>query len=202
MKYYIDTEFIEDFHKPLLGKRRHFIDLISIAVVCEDGREYHAISREYRYKDASQWVKDNVITPLYLQTVHGSMRNQLDVRNFSRIKGKSSQRIQNDLLDFFLCEVGSDGKFYAPPGIEVYAYFADYDWVALCSLFGRMIDLPTNFPMYCRDLKQMMDAQGLTKEWKDEACPSPVNEHTALADARWNMRFHKAIIEQPFMVRR
>jgi len=24
MKYFIDTEFIEGFHKPLFGKRRHF----------------------------------------------------------------------------------------------------------------------------------------------------------------------------------
>lgn len=32
MKYFLDTEFIEGFHKPLFGKRRHFIDLISIAI--------------------------------------------------------------------------------------------------------------------------------------------------------------------------
>ena len=56
MKYFIDTEFIEGFHKPLFGKRRHFIDLISIGIVAEDGREYYAISNGYRYKDADKWV--------------------------------------------------------------------------------------------------------------------------------------------------
>jgi len=34
---------------------------------------------------------------------------------------------------------------------------SDYDWVLFCSLFGRMIDLPKGFPMYCIDLKQTLD---------------------------------------------
>lgn len=38
-----------------------------------------------------------------------------------------------------------------------YAYYADYDWVAFCWLFGNMMDLPKGFPMYCNDLKQMLD---------------------------------------------
>lgn len=59
MKYFIDTEFIEGFHKPMFGKRRHFIDLISIGIVREDGRTYSAISNEYQYKDAYKWVLKN-----------------------------------------------------------------------------------------------------------------------------------------------
>ena len=58
MKYFLDTEFIEGFHKPFFGKRRHFIDLISIGIVCEDGRQFYAISNEYKYSDADKWVKD------------------------------------------------------------------------------------------------------------------------------------------------
>lgn len=38
-----------------------------------------------------------------------------------------------------------------------YGYYADYDWVVFCWLFGKMIDLPKGFPMYCRDLKQMLE---------------------------------------------
>jgi len=65
MKYFIDTEFIEGFKKPLFGKSRHFIDLISIGIKCEDGREYYAVSNEFNSNDADQWVKDNVISKLY-----------------------------------------------------------------------------------------------------------------------------------------
>src|SRR6185312_9353369 len=55
MRYFIDTEFIEGFHKPLFGKKRHFIDLISIGIVCKDGREFYAISKDFDLK--SVWNK-------------------------------------------------------------------------------------------------------------------------------------------------
>lgn len=66
-----------------------------------------------------------------------------------------------------------------PP--EIWGYFADYDWVAVCQLFGTMMDLPWGWPMYCRDIKQWCDMLGnpqLPEQGK--------GEHNALADARWN----------------
>jgi hypothetical protein len=55
MKYYFDTEFIED------GKT---IDLISIGIVADDGREYYAINENCDFSKASDWVKENVIAKL------------------------------------------------------------------------------------------------------------------------------------------
>ena len=72
-----------------------------------------------------------------------------------------------------------------------YAYYADYDWVVFCWLFGRMIDLPKGFPMYCVDLKQELDTIGnpnidhLTQD----------NEHNALEDAKWNRELHQFILD-------
>ncbi len=43
MKYFLDQEFHEGFHKPIFGKKRHFIDLISIGIVSEDDRKFYAI---------------------------------------------------------------------------------------------------------------------------------------------------------------
>jgi len=197
MKYYLDTEFIEGFHKPLFGKRRHFIDLISIGIVCEDGREYHAISRDYNYKDADKWVKENVIEPLYLNTVHGDMRNQLHISNFNKLKGKPNSVIAFELKHFLKPWMLTPTMYHEKNrDIELYAYFADYDWVAFCSLFGRMIDLPPGLPMYCRDLKQMMDDRGLSEDWKQSACPDPVGQHDALVDAKWNMKLHNCILKE------
>lgn len=65
---------------------------------------------------------------------------------------------------------------------EFWAYFADYDWVVLCRLWGRMLDLPPHFPKWCRDLKQEMDRLGL----KREDIPAFAHtEHNALHDALW-----------------
>jgi hypothetical protein len=58
MKFYLDTEFIED------GLT---IDLISLALVWDDG-EYYAISTECNRDKANDWVKANVLPQLPLQT--------------------------------------------------------------------------------------------------------------------------------------
>ena len=220
MKYFIDTEFIEGFHKPLFGKRRHFIDLISIGIVCEDGREYYAISNEYDYNDADEWVKQNVILPMYADSVHGDNRNRLDAKNFHKHCGKSNAIIAADIKEF--CkhgtwnEIKDDGITMnygqlikrSPP--EFLAYFADYDWVLFCSLFGRMIDLPDGFPMHCIDLKQTLDEkadhirynrtrsampcasrkEAVEHIKKMNGYPVYVNEHNAWADAKWDKELY------------
>lgn len=208
MKYFLDTEFIEGFHKPLFGKRRHFIDLISIAIVAEDGREYSAVSNEYNYKDADQWVKDNVIVPLYLNTCHGDQRNQMNETNFHKSFGKSTLQISMEIEYFIRYNVNSDKQPF-----EFYGYYADYDWVLFCSLFGRMIDLPKGFPMYCKDLKQILDEKALsiypgttfyhkpnTPDTLENRInwikvrpgfPKQQNEHSALDDAKWNKKLYE-----------
>lgn len=164
MKYFYDTEFIED------GKT---IDLISIGVVCEDGRSYYAISTEFNPKKASQWVKDNVLAHLPERNV-----NLSDPSISPRIKGeslnwKSRAFIREDLLKFIIAPKSEK--------IELWAYYADYDHVALCQLFGTMMDLPEGWPMYTRDIKQLCDSLGNPKLPEQGK-----GEHHALADARWN----------------
>ncbi|MGL5060915.1 MAG: hypothetical protein ACRC62_13145 [Microcoleus sp.] len=55
MKYWFDTEFIED------GRT---IDLISIGIVAEDDREYYAINYDCDFSKASDWVRENVLSKL------------------------------------------------------------------------------------------------------------------------------------------
>jgi hypothetical protein len=207
MKYFLDTEFIEGFDSPVLRPKRHFIDLISIGIVCEDGRKYHAIGNEWKFKEADQWVQENVIIPLYIDTVHGDNRNRYGANTFHKAYGKSNREISEEILRFFGC--WRDHHFWrSPENIEVYGYYADYDWVLFCSLFGRMIDLPKGFPMYCIDLKQTLDevAESILSEAPASTgnmegalaaikiksdYPQQSNEHNALADAKWNYELYK-----------
>lgn len=63
---------------------------------------------------------------------------------------------------------------------EFWAYYADYDWVVLCQLYGTMMDLPKGWPMYCRDIKQLCDSLG------NPPLPEQLSiEHHALNDAIW-----------------
>jgi hypothetical protein len=140
MKFWFDTEFIED------GKT---IDLLSIGVVSEDGRTFYAEPNEADLTKASDWVKANVIPHLSNIT-------------------KPRADIAKELVEF----MGEKP--------EIWAYYADYDWVALCQLFGTMMDLPKGWPMYCRDVKQLCDSKGNPK------LPEQIStEHHALTDAEW-----------------
>lgn len=163
MRYWFDTEFIED------GKT---IDLISIGIVAEDGRELYRQNVEAELDRAHPWVVDNVFPHLHGLVIQGAVTRfpSLTYRNGLSI---SRADIAKDLRGF--CDPDEYGK------PEFWAYYADYDWVVLCQLFGTMMDLPEGWPKWCRDIKQLCDNLGNPKLPKQGD-----SEHHALADARWN----------------
>ena len=157
IKYFIDTEFIESGHL-------NPIQLISIGVVAEDGREFYAISQQFNPDMANKWVQENVLEKLE------------SPEDFTR---KPLHLIARELQEF----VGDDPEFWG--------YYADYDWVVVAQMFGRMIDLPKGWPMYCRDIKQFAMELGNPK-----LPASGKAEHNALADARWNKIAYAFLIEK------
>lgn len=218
MKYFLDTEFIEGFHKPRFGKRRHHIDLISLSLVSEDGSELHVVSNEYNYKDASPSVKKYVIAPLYRRIVHGDRRNFCNEENFHKEFGISNRDIASSIAVFTKCELtGGLQDLYrrytsTDLDIQFYGYFSDYDWVLICSLFGTMMDLPKGYPMYCIDLKQMFDECqkdfGRGKERINDLIdlrkhphyppfPTGKDEHSDIAEARWAKRLYEFLLLFP-----
>lgn len=150
MRFWFDTEFIED------GKT---IDLISIGIAAEDGREFYAQNGNCDLNRASAWVKDNVFPHLKMGPREWMPR----------------WAIAESITEF----VGSKPEFWA--------YYADYDWVVLCQLYGTMMNLPKGWPMYCRDLKQLLDDRGNPRQEKQQ------DEHNALADAKWCMAVWKEL---------
>lgn len=67
--YFLDTEFLEGTQKRFFGKTKPTIDLISIGMVAEDGREYYAISKDFNLKEA--WNRYDIVT----EQVYGDQRN-------------------------------------------------------------------------------------------------------------------------------
>jgi len=228
MNYFIDTEFHE-YKKPtkLLGIKISeipTIDLISIGIVAEDGREYYAISNEFNIEDAwdNTWLRENVLISIYNDYQKSNRYNLIGPFSITNLKtlinwyGKPNNQIANEIKEFCRSTKLFDINEELHPSWEkhhirntprmdgmaklcennhpvFYAYYADYDWVVFCWLFGRMMDLPENFPMYCIDLKQIMDDKGLNENWRNQNVPDPEGEHNALIDARWNMKLFNAI---------
>jgi hypothetical protein len=161
MKYFLDTEFHEDGNT---------IDLISIGLVCEDGREFYAVNADCNFDRIwsdpdCEWLRQNVMP-------------QID-RSIAMSRAWIKQNIVNFVSSRIVSERGTLSESPIEK-IEFWGYYADYDWVAFCQLFGRMIDLPAHFPKYCRDIKQLAASLG------DPMRVPPENEHHALDDARWN----------------
>jgi hypothetical protein len=60
----------------------------------------------------------------------------------------------------------------------------------MCTLFGGMQSLPAVWPQYCMDLQQMWVQQEFPRGVKPR---KPADAHHALADARWNKKFHERL---------
>jgi hypothetical protein len=163
MKYFYDTEFIED------GKT---IDLISIGIVAEDGREYYAQNVSCDFANANQWVQENVLPHLEQWERFKRQDCSYDLLS-AETRWRYKEHIAMALMSF------CDPEKYGKP--EFWGYYSAYDHVALCQLFGTMMQLPKGWPMYTRDIKQLCDSLGNPKLPEQGK-----GEHHALADARWN----------------
>lgn len=168
MKVYYDTEFLED------GKT---IDLISIGMVTEDGRELYLVNRDAPWKriKRNDWLMANVVP--HLPQPHGDWILHMPKSwpiDFHNPAVKAKAQIAEEVRRFLLGDDPHD-----VPDIELWAWYGAYDHVCLAQLFGRMIDLPPGIPMWTNDLRQEVARLG------DPPLPEQVSgAHNALADAR------------------
>jgi hypothetical protein len=155
-RYFYDCEFIED------GRT---IDLVSIGVVDEHGREFYAISTEFDPAAAVPWVRRNVLDRL---------------PSPADPAWRSRTRIRDELYEFLVEPLRADDR--SGDELELWAWYAAYDHVVLAQLWGRMPELPRELPRFTKDLRQLWDERGRP--------PLPSAEqqrHDALVDARHNL---------------
>lgn len=156
MKYFYDLEFIEN------GQT---IQRLSLGIVAEDGRtlylqtERAAFLHRHPERCPNKWVQANVLP--YLDESSASLGEW-----------------QRALIAF--CDPDAYGK------PEFWGYYSAYDHVAICQVFGTMMNLPSGWPMYTRDIKQLCDSLGNPKLPEQST-----TEHHALADARWNKQAYE-----------
>jgi hypothetical protein len=156
---FLDTEFMED------GAT---IELLSLGVVDDVGREYYGVNREADHRKANAWVRAHVLPLLPTAPDDPAWRTRAQLRD--------------DLAEFL--DEGSRA--------EVWAYYGSYDHVVVCQLFGRMVDLPPHVPMYFMDLKQLSVLLGSPPH-----PPQAEAAHHALHDARWNKQLFEHLRRAP-----
>ena len=143
------------------------IDLVSIGRVDETGLEFYAVSTEFDPTKAIDWVRRNVLDKLPAPADRA---------------WRSLGHIRSDLLAF-MTEPGEP--------IELWAWMAAYDHVALCQLWGPMTHLPPPIPRFTHELRQL---------WEDSGAPmlppAPADQHDAIADARHNFARWQTLMAQ------
>lgn len=168
MNYFYDTEFHED------GRT---IDFISIGVVAEDGREFYAVSNEFdtRRVAKNDWLMENVMTSIEHQAFVVADRDGFPVvRDLYVTDPAAMSREQIALkLRLFLAEDRNP---------VLWAWYGAYDHVCLAQLFGRMIDLPEQIPMFTNDIRTLVKLAGNVR-----LPEQPPGVHNALQDARHNV---------------
>jgi len=153
-RYFYDCEFIED------GR---VVDLVSIGVVDEHGREFYAVSTEFDDSRVVPWVRRNVLDKL---------------PSPADPAWRSRPRIRDELYEFLIAPLGPEtiGE------MELWAWYAAYDHVALAQLWGAMPALPREIPRFTKDLRQRWDDAG-----RPPLPGAPAGRHDALVDARHNL---------------
>lgn len=162
MKYWYDTEFYED------GSQ---INLISIGIVAEDGREFYAENYDFSWQDVPEhhWIWDNVKPHLH---------------------GLTAQYHKYEIANHVRKFITKDGTEFDN---ELWGYYSSYDHVVLAQLFGRMVDMPDGVPWFTQDIRQvkaMLKAEG----WEYEFPKQTSTEHHALADAKWTKEAYEHIM--------
>lgn len=177
------------------------------------------------------WVRDNVLRPIFDELVivekehlkysqNGYVLVGLSLpftyKEFKKLinkYGKTNKQIAEEVYNFCSNDYHKGNNLSLKQRVtydlydkfkpEFYGYYSAYDHVALCWLFGKMIDLPNGFPMYTIDLKQILDEkakliptsytteEGLKSIKISEDYPQQPNKHNALSDAKWNFELYK-----------
>jgi hypothetical protein len=165
MRYFYDSEFLEN---------GSIIDLISIGIVNDEGKEYYAVNSDMPLDSIriDKWLMANVWPSLPLRGrkkstgyVNSGSDGVLDTRS---VLVKPKWVIANEVREFLL----QDGE------PELWADYAAYDHVVLCQLWGRMMNLPKGIPMFTHDLQQLLAG----REWAEPEREG--SNHNALDDAR------------------
>lgn len=178
-----DLEFVED------GST---IDVVSIALVADDGREYYAISRDFDAIKfaANPWLMANVLPTLPFKPFADTLEEDDQHPDCGLIKSRA--QIAREVEDFLL-NVEHRDRTSMVPYVELWADYGAYDHVALCQLWGTMMQLPEGVPMFTRDLQQEADRLGLS----DADLPKQAEGvHNALADARHNQVKRRFLAER------
>ena len=220
MKYFIDTQFIESTPlKRLLLKPmsdvKSTIDLISLAIVSEDDREYYAISKDFDLNIAWNiyqiekelkhptgrfdieedviekkvyWIRDTILKTIWEKLVYEYIHDDSETCNTETFSFNYNSL--SNLLEIYgktNDEIAKEVKELCGDYPQFYNYDVGTDKLSFDWLFKHINHYPKGFPTYCRDLKQ--NIENIERKLKSQSNTGK----TTLEVARWNRELYDLI---------
>lgn len=166
MRLFLDTEFTS------LSQRSQ---LISLALVGENGDSFYAEFDDYDTENLSDWHQKNVIANLSFLD-----RSKFIDRDNNSVNMKGNSAEVKSQLELFLKR---------DEQIEMWGDNHAYDWVLFCELWGGALGIPKNIDYLVRDLATLFLLKGMSPdqdrlEYAFEEKSINYKEHNALVDAR------------------
>lgn len=124
--------------------------IISIGLKTQDGQSFYAEFNDFDKRQLDQWLKDNVISKLYLQKNTSNKKNSDFNGRVTEVFGDSY--FVKDQLEKWL------SKFEK---IEMWGDCLAYDWVLFCQLFGGAMFIPKNIFYIPFDISTLFLEKGL-----------------------------------------
>lgn len=179
-RFFYDTEFHED------GRT---IDLLSFGMVCDTStEEFYHVNLDANWVAAfnNDWIRTNVMNSIP-HAIY-PMPSGIDVELTEGYPvAITRQSMAMELVNYVESNLPAN---HVP---EFWAYYGDYDHVAMAQMYGRMLDLPAFFPMYTMDIKQLAIMKGVSGEPINSE-GSELIQHNALGDARHNREMFRYLI--------
>ncbi|MHA1481933.1 MAG: hypothetical protein ACTSQA_00660 [Candidatus Heimdallarchaeaceae archaeon] len=161
------------------------MDLISLGIVCEDGRTFYAENACFDECRINDRIKEDILANLKW---HADSKLKKGFCNAGTLNAGTSNAatevfgtvdfISNSIVDF----TDSNPKFYG--------YFSNCDWITFCTLRGKITDCLKNWLMHCTNLKHLTNGED------EEGFKRPKDKYDVLINAMWNKNFYTYLIKK------
>lgn len=173
MQFYYDCEFLEGPQRKRflgipVGKTKPTVDLISIGVVSEDGREYYAVSNEFNLYEAWNrfdeievsygftkrvyWIRDNVLRPIFDELLEKELSSRVHPLDID-------QRFVRGNMQYLISKYGRSlkdikwelTKFMLDPNDEVWSKWlgsSDHYWKSITDNHCVLVELYGYYSAY------------------------------------------------------
>lgn len=172
----MDLEFVE-------RGRDVPIQIVSIGIICEDGRKIYRINPEALSSVAIHpWLSVHVAPYLPMHSPSNGIIAWDTTHDEYQYVSRDLDELISDVLAF--CR--------SIPGLELWAWMGHYDHVVFHQLFGSMNEQPAGIPLYTRDIQELILANP-----QADLPPQPYRRDHALDDARWALEVYQQLTGAP-----